>query len=88
MKEALDALGVAVTAAEGTAAGDAIPGSARLTLDQIVSTMRSGMQNAKNAVMNDIEELLSVPQPAASDYAAWLARSIAKYDGWRRRLRE
>jgi len=63
----------------------AIPGSVRLPVTRVVSTMQSGMQNAKNAVLNDMEEGVRLAPPP-SEYAAWLGRLVAKYDGWRRRI--
>ena len=46
-----------------------------------------GLQNAKNAILNDLDEFartVGASDPAA--YAGWLAASIAKFEGWRRRI--
>ena len=48
------------------------------------SLMAVGMQNAKNAALNDIDEFLKTP--AETPYATWLASMAAKYGAWRNRL--
>jgi len=88
LKDTLAALDVTVTLRDATVAGDAIPGPVSLSLDRITTTMRQGMQNAKDAALKDVDELVRPVQPPPAEYAAWLSRTIAKYDGWRRRIRE
>jgi hypothetical protein len=49
--------------------------------------MRSGMQNVKNAILNDLTEFTAVhPGADAAIYARWLSDMVVKFDGWRQRL--
>jgi hypothetical protein len=49
--------------------------------------MRSGMQNVKNAILNDLDEFTTAHRAAdAAVYDKWLAAMVAKFDGWRQRL--
>ena len=58
-----------------------------LAPDRVRSTMRSGMQNVKNAVLNDLDEFTTVHRAASpAVYGEWLAAMVAKFDGWRQRL--
>lgn len=89
LRDGVTALSIAITDDEARSTADAIPGSVRLPVDKARFTMSVGMQNVRNAVLNDLGELLkSTPSPAPSDYAAWLSRTFVKYDGWRRRIVE
>jgi hypothetical protein len=46
-----------------------------------------GMQNAKNAILNDLDEFSRTQGASdAAAYAAWLAASIGKFEGWRQRI--
>jgi hypothetical protein len=55
--------------------------------DRTESTMRSGMQNVKNAILNDLGEFTKAhPDPSSTMYAEWLAAMVAKFDAWRQRL--
>jgi hypothetical protein len=81
------ALAVDVTADEVAAARASLPDPTVLASDALRSAMRSGMQNVKNAVLNDLDEFTAVDhtaRPAA--YGEWLAAMVAKFDGWRQRI--
>ena len=78
-------LSLEVTAEEAARALAAIPGPVRLPAAQVESTMEAGMRNARNAVLNDIDEYIkSAPSP--STYAGWLTRVTEKFAGWRSRI--
>ena len=44
------------------------------------------MQQAKNALLNDIDAYARAPGPES--YADWLAATAVKYDAWLQRLRQ
>jgi len=80
-------LTIDVTAAEVDAALAAIGDSSVLPGPRVNSTMRSGMQNVKNAILNDLDEFTTAHRAAdAAVYGKWLAAMVAKFDGWRQRL--
>jgi hypothetical protein len=87
LKDAIGGLTVSVTPEEAGAVARAIPGSVTLPASRLESSMRSGMQNAKIVVLRELEDFVRVPDAAAAEYLAWLARTTEKYDGWRRRIR-
>ena len=81
------ALTLVVTSEEAETAAAVIPGSVHLSAVMVSNTMGSGMRNARTVVLRDFDEMLTAtPSPALSDYAGWLARTIANCDGWRRRI--
>jgi hypothetical protein len=90
----LGALRAAITelpvAVDEAAAADARAALARpevLEAPSVRSTMQSGMQNAKNAVLNDLEQFARRGQTAGpSDYADWLRATVVKFDAWRQRI--
>jgi len=86
LKDAIDGLTVSVTREEAGAVARAIP--VTLPAPRVESAMRSGMQNAKIVVLKELEDFVRMPDGAASEYPAWLARTTEKYDGWLRRIRE
>jgi hypothetical protein len=87
LRAGIAALPLVVTSEETEAAAAVIPGSVRLPVATVHRTMADGMRNARSAVLNDLDEMLkATPSPAPQDYAAWLARTLAKYAGWRRRI--
>jgi hypothetical protein len=52
------------------------------------SLARIGMQNAKNAALNDIDEVARRAPLAPDAYGAWLDASAAKFNDWLVRLRQ
>jgi hypothetical protein len=87
LRAGIDGLSIAVSADEAAAAAAAIPGTVLLPVARVASMMQLGMNNAKQAVLNDLGELQRIsPSPAASDYAAWVTRTVAKYAAWRGRI--
>src|SRR5262249_8024132 len=52
------------------------------------SLARIGMQNAKNAVLNDIDEVSRAATLSPDAYRAWLTAAVATFDGWLTRLRQ
>jgi len=87
LRAEIAALTVNVTAAEVEAARASLGDASRLPADRVGSTMRSGMQNVKNAVLNDLDEFTTVHRAAGpAVYAEWLTAMVAKFDGWRQRL--
>src|SRR5262245_1522534 len=52
------------------------------------SLMRIGMQNAKNAALNDIAEVSRTAPLSPEAYRAWLTAAAAKFDGWLTRIRQ
>jgi hypothetical protein len=87
LRDSVTSLSIAITDDEARATAEAIPGPVRLPADKVRFTMAIGMQNVRNAVLNDAGELLKgAPSPAPAEYAAWLTRILSKYDGWRRRI--
>jgi hypothetical protein len=88
LREQVASLAVSVTAEQAAAVGEAIPGTVRLPPAKVSSMMARGMASARNAVLNDIDEVLkSSPTPAPQEYAGWLTRVVDKYSAWRARLR-
>jgi hypothetical protein len=85
LRSDIASLGIKVAAEDAARALAAIPGPARLSPAQVGSTMDAGMRNARSAALNDIDEYLR-SAPPAPDYAQWLARVAAKFDGWRSRI--
>ena len=87
LRAEIAALTVNVTDAEVEAARASLGDPSLLPADRIGSTMRSGMQNVKNAVLNDLDEFTTVHRAAGpAVYAEWLTAMVAKFDGWRQRL--
>lgn len=87
LRAAIAALPLVVTREEAETAAAAIPGSVRLPVPQVNATMAAGMRNARNAVLNDFDDLLQGPavtEPSA--YAGWLSRTAEKYRAWRGRI--
>ena len=81
------ALVIDVTAAEVEAARGSLTDPSLLPPDRARGTMRSGMQNVKNAILNDLDEFVAVHRAASpAVYAEWLTAMVAKFDGWRQRL--
>ena len=80
-------LTIDVTPAEVEAARATIGNPSALPAARVGSTMRSGMQNVKNAILNDLDEFTAADRAADADvYAKWLAAMVVKFDGWRQRL--
>jgi len=80
-------LTIDVTAAEVEAARPAIGDPSLLSDVRASRAMRSGMQNVKNAILNDLDEFTTAHRAAdAAVYDKWLAAMVAKFDGWRQRL--
>jgi len=80
-------LTIDVTAADVEAARPAIGDPSVLSDARVSRAMRSGMQNVKNAVLNDLDEFAAAHRAAdAAAYDKWLAAMAAKFDGWRQRL--
>ena len=48
---------------------------------------RIGMQNAKNAALNDIAEVSSKAPLSPDAHAVWLTSAAAKYNDWLTRIR-
>jgi len=69
------------------AARPAIGDPSVLSDARVSRAMRSGMQNVKNAILNDLDEFTTAHRAAdAAVYDKWLAAMVAKFDGWRQRL--
>jgi len=80
-------LTIDVTAAEVEAARPAIGDPSLLSDVRASRAMRSGMQNVKNAILNDLDEFTTAHRAAdAAVYDKWLGAMVAKFDGWRQRL--
>jgi len=80
-------LTIDVTAADVEAARPAIGDPSVLSDARVSRAMRSGMQNVKNAILNDLDEFTTAHRAAdAAVYDKWLAAMVAKFDGWRQRL--
>jgi len=80
-------LTIDVTAAEVEAARPAIGDPSLLSDVRASRAMRSGMQNVKNAILNDLDEFTTAHRAAdAAVYDTWLGAMVAKFDGWRQRL--
>jgi hypothetical protein len=80
-------LTIDVTPAEVETALAAVGDPSVLPGSRVSSTMRSGMQNVKNAILNDLDEFTTAHRAAdAAVYDKWLAAMVAKFDGWRQRL--
>ena len=87
LRDDIQSLGIRVTSEETATALAAIPGPARLPASQVRSAMEAGMRNARSAVLNDVDEYArKAAAPPPAEYADWLARLVAKYDGWRSRI--
>jgi len=80
-------LTIDVTAADVEAARPAIGDPSLLSDVRASRAMRSGMQNVKNAILNDLDEFTTAHRAAdAAVYDKWLGAMVAKFDGWRQRL--
>jgi len=80
-------LTIDVAAAEVEAARPAIGDPSLLSDVRASRAMRSGMQNVKNAILNDLDEFTTAHRAAdAAVYDKWLGAMVAKFDGWRQRL--
>jgi len=80
-------LTIDVTASEVEAARPAIGDPSLLSDVRASRAMRSGMQNVKNAILNDLDEFTTAHRAAdAAVYDKWLGAMVAKFDGWRQRL--
>jgi len=80
-------LTIDVAAAEVEAARPAIGDPSLLSDVRASRAMRSGMQNVKNAILNDLDEFTTAHRAAdAAVYDTWLGAMVAKFDGWRQRL--
>jgi len=87
LRAEIAALTIDVTAGEVETVRASLDDQSPLPADRIGRTMRMGMQNVKNAVLNDLDQLVTVHRavsPAA--YAEWLRATVAKFDGWRQRI--
>jgi hypothetical protein len=81
------ALGIDADRAAVEDVAASLPDPALLTPAAISQTMRSGMQNAKNALLNDIDQFArssTAADPGA--YADWLRAMVLKFDAWRQRI--
>jgi hypothetical protein len=81
------ALTISVEEAAAAEVHAALPDQALLTPAVVQRTMLSGMQNAKNALLNDVDEFArsgAAANPAA--YADWLRAMTAKFEAWRERI--
>jgi hypothetical protein len=83
----ISALGLDVTPDDVEAVRASLSDPSVLKVDMARSTMRSGMQNVKNAILNDLTEFTTAHAAASQAlYAEWLTAMVAKFDGWRQRL--
>jgi hypothetical protein len=80
------ALPIDVTSQQVVDVRASLPDPTVLTAADVRSTMAIGMQNAKNAALNDVDELLLEPHADVVAYGRWLAATVAKFDGWRLRI--
>ena len=78
------ALPLAVSAQEAADALAGMPEPRILSADSMRSSMLLGMQNAKNAALNDIDEAAPRVRPEA--YGDWLTAMVAKFGDWRARI--
>jgi hypothetical protein len=78
------ALPIAVSAQEAADALAGMPEPRVLSADSIRSSMQLGMQNAKNAALNDIDE--AAPRARPEVYAGWLTAMVAKFGDWGARI--
>jgi len=87
LRAEITALAIDVTGDEVAAARASFSDPSLLTDDHVRSAMRSGMQNVKNAILNDLDEYVTVRRAATgASYAEWLTAMVTKFDGWRQRL--
>jgi hypothetical protein len=78
------ALPIAVSPQEAADALAGMPEPRILSVDSMRSSMQLGMQNAKNAALNDIDE--AAPRARPEVYAGWLAAMVAKFADWLARI--
>ena len=83
LRASIAALPVAIDQATAEEARAALGRPELLDVASVRSTMQSGMQNAKNAVLNDLEQFAR-SGPAA--YSDWLRAMVVKFDAWRQRI--
>lgn len=80
------ALPIDVTSEQAVDVRASLPDPTVLTAADARSMMALGMQNAKNAALNDVDELLLEPHADVVAYGHWLAATVAKFDAWRLRI--
>jgi hypothetical protein len=87
LRSEISALPLEVAPEDVEAIRTSLSDPAVLKADSARSAMRSGMQNVKNAILNDLTEFTAVhPGADAAIYARWLSDMVVKFDGWRQRL--
>jgi len=87
LREEIAALVIDATAGEVQAARASLDDPSLLPPARVESMVRLGMQNVKNAILNDLDEFTTVHRAAGpAVYGEWLTAMVAKFDGWRQRL--
>ena len=87
LRAAVAGLPVVATADDARRAIETLMNPALVTVPNARSRMASGMQAAKNALLNDIDAFTrSAVAGNPSEYAAWLRAMAEKFDAWHTRI--
>lgn len=88
LKELVTAMPIWVTSEEAASAHESLGAQTQFTAPQVQMMMQTGMRNARTAVLNDIDEFIrDMPGAQVAVYARWLDGVVAKFEGWRARIR-
>lgn len=64
-----------------------LPAPEVIPIERVVSAMRLGMQQAKEAVLADLDAALSKPSADVPSFGHWLASGTMEYENWLTRLK-